>query len=177
MSSLDTFFEECSFNTLDVQSFFNKNLSSYVQLEFQRFEIANIPTDLFQAIGMSIASGVRLKFCVRVQLFQTKECLDIVSGLLECKKLKKEQNKIKRIALHRLHHNIRVRLCKYVVSAEQQSFAQEDSQYYYQPIPSKHVLVGIKRMITENKKPIMTFLCSSPSLCSNTQDVIVYTIL
>ncbi len=193
-------------DTREAVHFFEVNPSSHLQLEFQTFALTGqkregVLDELSQIMSTTISSGVRMKFCVRVKLFKTNECMSIVAKLLESGRLRAEQNKIlrKKIlkefdenqndhtqtlafdsvrrSIHELQKGLRVDVLRYVKSAKQENVVKEDTNYAYRPLESGYVFFGLQRMIADNKNPIMTFLCTSPSLCSDTQEIPVYVTL
>lgn len=186
-------------DTKDASCFFAENPFSYLQLEFQTFAVTGqkpggVLAELSQIMNIAISSGTRIKFCVRVKLFQTEECLSIVAKIFECEKLRvKESEFLKEFAKNRNetgyaanHQNavrtrvhfqklLRVEIMKYFSSAKQEIVTREDGGYHYRPLDSEYAFLGTKRMIERNESPVMTFLCSAPSLCEDVQEIIVYT--
>lgn len=128
--------------------------------------------------------------CLRLRLQPTEVGKSLVKGWIASKQLedrKKElihqMNTGDRKTLYREYRQVtaqvskmvrtlRTDVMKYLLLANVSDVAVEDIESYFHPVLHQETLLQIKDILKNNNHPIMSFLCESPELCAENQEVL-----
>jgi hypothetical protein len=148
--------------------------------------------EISKMASRAISFGSRIKVCVRVLLDNSVLSNLVADRMLRFSALeqmrvsflksaisldetsKKEALKSFRaveILQGKLSKRIRRLVFRYLKTVKQDSIAMENLEYHFLPLNRVETFDQTKKMLLGNKFPIMSFLCSAPSLCSEKQEI------